>query len=193
MPFVPDWNDGSLWNQSGAVWGPAANSHTGGTMQNLFSYQLTEAKVASVLTKINALEQEMDFLMDLTVTHRKELTKMGPKSEAFCRQTAVVLAENGPSLPATYQLHLLQDDIASIDLVRPLFTRLNQLMEKAGDTEMAIGSDIMAGALEGYGVLKVTGKGAGLDDLRAQMSARFNKKPAAKKPATTTTPTPPIP
>jgi hypothetical protein len=44
---------------------------------------------------------------------------------------------------------------------------------------MALGSDIMSAALEGYAQLKVSGLGAGLDELRSQMSARFNRKPKA--------------
>jgi hypothetical protein len=59
-----------------------------------------------------------------------------------------------------------------------VLTRLTQLTEKASDTEVAIGSDIMVGAVESHGILKVTGKVAGIDELRQKMSARFTKKSA---------------
>ena len=38
---------------------------------------------------------------------------------------------------------------------------------------MALGSDLMAAALEVYGVLKVAGKGKGLDEARRNLGARW--------------------
>lgn len=52
---------------------------------------------------------------------------------------------------------------------------LDQLQELLEDTEMAVGSDLMTASLEGYAVLKVAGKGTGLDGLRQMLSARFNR------------------
>ena len=40
---------------------------------------------------------------------------------------------------------------------------------------MALGSDLMVNALEGYAFLKIAGKGEGLDALRKMMSARFDR------------------
>ena len=56
--------------------------------------------------------------------------------------------------------------------------RLARLHERAEDTQTALGSDLMTNALEGYAVLKVAGKGEGLDGLRKMLSARFNRSPA---------------
>jgi hypothetical protein len=42
------------------------------------------------------------------------------------------------------------------------------------------GSDVMSAALEGYALLKVSGKGAGLDAFRHGMSARFTRKAKIK-------------
>jgi len=42
------------------------------------------------------------------------------------------------------------------------------------------GSDVMSAALEGYALLKVSGKGAGLDALKHGMSARFTRKTKIK-------------
>jgi hypothetical protein len=44
---------------------------------------------------------------------------------------------------------------------------------------MALGSDIMSTALEGYSLLKVSGKNQGLDGLRKELSARFVKSARA--------------
>ena len=52
---------------------------------------------------------------------------------------------------------------------------------------MAVGSDLMTNALEGYAVLKVTGKGQGVDDLRKMLATRFARGP--RPPSTPVTPT----
>src|SRR5438552_945874 len=101
MPRVPRWDDGSRWDNPGLVWGPVAGPLTkqGGTgMQNLISIQITDQKLASIDAAITALEQEFDFLIDLTPEDRKSLTKMGDKSEAFARQTVTVLGQNTGNL-----------------------------------------------------------------------------------------------
>lgn len=61
--------------------------------------------------------------------------------------------------------------------------QLRQLVERADDTEMALGSDIIGVALEGYGLLKVSGKGEGLKTARRELSARFAKSSPAAAPA----------
>ena len=48
---------------------------------------------------------------------------------------------------------------------------------------MALGSDAMVTALEGYALLKVLGKGSGLDALRKDMSVRFTRKARATESA----------
>jgi len=54
---------------------------------------------------------------------------------------------------------------------------------------MAVGSDLMTNALEGYAVLKVTGKGQGVDDLRKMLATRFARGPRASSiPVTPTEP-----
>ena len=44
------------------------------------------------------------------------------------------------------------------------------------DSEMALGSDLMVASLEGYALLKVAGRGEGLDALRQSLGARFDRK-----------------
>jgi len=43
---------------------------------------------------------------------------------------------------------------------------------------VALGSAIMSNSVEGYLLLKLAGKGVGLDALRRQLSARFRAKRA---------------
>jgi len=57
------------------------------------------------------------------------------------------------------------------------------LTRKADDTEMALGSDILIAALEGYALAKAIGKGAGHDALKETMATRFSGRRRATRPA----------
>ena len=79
-------------------------------------------------------------------------------------------------LPRNFDLDGYQRDLATLDALRPRLVRLATLYQRALDTEMAIGSDLMTNALEGYAVLKVAGKGQGLDKAHKALSARFARR-----------------
>jgi putative N-acetylmannosamine-6-phosphate epimerase len=87
-------------------------------------------------------------------------------------------------VPPNLGLSEAQADIAALDALRPRVQQLQQLVERAEDTETALGSDIIAVALEGYGLLKVSGKGEALKGARQALSARFAKSRRAAEPAT---------
>lgn len=141
--------------------------------QNLVSLQLTSAVIAEVDAALATLERHFQPFVELSNDERRSLAKMGDKSEAFCRQTLTVLEQNTHILPAGFNLPEMHNDLASLDLLRPRFARLRQLTTRADDTEMALGSDVYCAALEGYAFARVAGKGAALDALRANASARF--------------------
>ncbi|HVI59848.1 MAG TPA: hypothetical protein VM619_13390 [Luteimonas sp.] len=100
---------------------------------------------------------------------------MGGKSEQFCRETLDVLGLNPQIVPASIGLADAQADLVTLDRLRPRLKRLLKLVERAQDTETALGSDVMSLALEGYALLKVAGKNQGLEALRKSLSGRFTK------------------
>ena len=55
-------------------------------------------------------------------------------------------------------------------------------MQRMADTELALGSDLMAAALEVYGVLKVAGKDKGVDEARRELASRFARRKASAEP-----------
>ena len=133
---------------------------------------------------LDTLEARFARLVVLTPDEIRHLNKMGDKSEAFCRQAAVVLEDNPKLIPPGFSVADLRQDITDLDLMRPRFLRLRELLEKVDSTEMALGSDIINAALEGYGYMKMGGKSAGLDGLREGMNARFgNRRGKPGKPA----------
>lgn len=104
---------------------------------------------------------------------------MGEKSETFCRRTLVAMGENPGLIPADVDVAEAQRDMAQLDALRPHIVRLTKLLGRAEDSEMALGSDAMVTAPEGYALFKVLGKGSGLDALRKDMSVRFTRKTRA--------------
>ena len=52
---------------------------------------------------------------------------------------------------------------------------MQRLAERATDTEIALGSDVMRCALDGYALLKVAGRNQGLEGLRKELGSRFIK------------------
>ena len=71
----------------------------------------------------------------------------------------MVLAQNTHLLPQSFDLADAQNDLAHLDKLRPRTARLRRLLEKSDDGETALGSDVMSAALEGYALLRVSGKG----------------------------------
>jgi hypothetical protein len=148
--------------------------------QNLISLQLTTADLSAIDAALKTLEDKFVGLIDLSVEQRSTVTKMGDKSEAFCRKAVEVLGNNPGVLAANYSLAEVKRDLAAFDALRPRLVRAEKLVEKMRDSQMALGSDLMTASLEGYAYLKVAGKGEALDTARAALSVRFNRGPRKK-------------
>jgi hypothetical protein len=117
--------------------------------QNLISLQLSDAKLAVIDQALDALEATLAELMSLSADQRRSLSKMGDKSEAFCRQTLTVLAQNPQVVPPSLDLAEARRDLGALDDLRGRSARLRQLLGRVEDSEMALGSDVMSAALEG--------------------------------------------
>ena len=141
--------------------------------QDLISLSLPAAKLTAIDNALVALETALVDLAALDPATRKRLPKMGGKSEAFCRQALSVIAQNPQIANPSLGLASAQADLAALDALRPRRQRLQRLLERMLDTETLLGSDVLATALEAYGLLKVSGKTQGLRSLRAGLSERF--------------------
>lgn len=161
--------------------------------QNLIDFELAPEVLIEIDGAIGTLEQHLSMLIGLPPGFRR--IRMGDGSEAFCRQAVVAFIENPDVLPRNFDLEAYKRDLVTLDALRPRLSRIARLHERMEDTETALGSDLMANSLEGYAVLKVAGKGAGLDGLRAMLSARFarNGRGANGTPPEATPPAQPAP
>ena len=158
--------------------------------QSLVTLNLTDAQLTAVDAALTELETQLAGLIALDVAKRKTLKKMGRKSESFCRQAVSVLASNPQIVPASVPLADAVAGLNTLEALRPRVVRLARLSERASDTGMAIGSDVMAVALQGYTLLKVSGRSQGLDGLRQELGERFSKAPRQPQPAPQPQPVP---
>lgn len=147
--------------------------------QNIISLNLTDAQLTAVDLALTEIESQLSGLIALSRDERRTLSKMGEKSEAFCRQTLSLLGQNLQVVPPSVGLVDAQADLATLDQLRPRLQRLERLSERAEDTATALGSDVMVTALQGYALLKVVGKNQGLEGLRKALGTRFVKGPRA--------------
>lgn len=142
--------------------------------QNLIQLNLSVEDYAAIDGALNTLEQRLAGLIDLTVDERRGMVRMGEKSEAFCRQTLMAMEENRQMVPASVGLDDARADLDQLEQLRRRAHRLQRLTGRTEDSLTALGSDVMSTALEGYGLLKMLGKGAGLAPLREALGSRFS-------------------
>ncbi len=147
--------------------------------QNLINLNLTDDDITAINTALAEVEARLVGLVALDNATRRQLTKMGDKSEAFVRQTLLLLAQNPEVVPPGLGLAEAQADMRGIDQLRPLLARIGRLSERMTDSEMAMGSDAMTAALEGYALLKLTGRNKGLEGAAAELSTRFSRSRSA--------------
>ena len=107
---------------------------------------------------------------------------MGDKSRAFCEKALEVAEQHAGLMPRDFDIAAFRQDHLALAALRPRLARMAYLMQRMEDTERALGSDIMAAALEVYGVLKVAGKDQGVDEARNALAERFNRRRAAAPP-----------
>lgn len=150
--------------------------------QNLISLTLSDADLTAIDGALATLEEKLATLISLQPDEVRALAKMGDKSEAFCRQTLTILEQNPQVVPPSLNLPEALNDLRAVDVLRPRLARLERLSKRADDTVIALGSDILTAALEGYALLRVSGKGQGLESLRQGLSARFAKNRRQPEP-----------
>jgi hypothetical protein len=153
--------------------------------QNIVSLNLTDDQLQAVDAALTELETKLGGLIALSVPQKRSLRKMGEKSEAFCRQAMLLLSQNPELVPANVVAAGPVQDLAMLDKLRPRLLRITRLAERATDTDIALGSDVMVASLQVYGQLKLTGASEGLQSLRRDLGMRFTRtsKPEEAKAA----------
>lgn len=125
--------------------------------KNLMSLALSADDLDAVDAALTTLEARLAGLISLRTEGHCGMAKMGGKSEAFCRQTLTSLAQNPQIVPPCFDLAEAQADLAAMDALHPRLLRLRGLSERAEDSELALGCDVMVAALQGHALLEAAG------------------------------------
>ena len=147
--------------------------------QNLVSLDLTD-NLPKFDAALDAIEELMDVFVSLTPDQMRQLTKIGVKSETFCRQTVAILDQNKQALPPGFDLGELKRDFAAYDVLRPRLIRLQALTAKCADTQVAPGSDILSASYDGYKLLKAFGKADNVTPLQDAMRSNVRRTSPGK-------------
>ena len=150
--------------------------------QNLVMLNLTDAQLTAVDAALTELETQLGGLIAMTTPKKRSLQKMGQKSEAFCRQAVRVLEQNPQMVPPNIPLGEAVAGLNTMDQLRPRMIRLSRLSKRAADTDIALGSEVMSVALQGYSLLKLTGRLEGLEPLRQSLGVRFARSSRQTSP-----------
>jgi hypothetical protein len=150
------------------------------TTQNLVNLSLTETQIANVDAALTTLETELGGLIALSATDKRRMRKMGIKSESFSRQALQVVSQNPQMIPANIPVSDAIADFKLLDQLRPCLSRLTRLVARCNDTDAALGNDILTVALQAYGLLKLTGRGEGMETLRRDLSMMYRKRRTTK-------------
>ncbi|MBB1088984.1 hypothetical protein H4F99_10835 [Lysobacter sp. SG-8] len=143
--------------------------------QNIANAHPDDATWAQVDTALQALEDALGpLLVPLSNDQRRRLPKMGEASEAFCRTAVEAAAQNAGLMPRDFDVEEMRRDLVAHDAYNVRLVRLNRLTEQVRDTEIALGSDVMAASLEAYAFLKINGKAEGLHGLKRSLGRRFD-------------------
>ena len=148
-------------------------------MQNLVTLSFTSEQLSAIDQTLATLEQQLSSLITLSNSAKQRMPKLGDRYDTFCRHTLEALADNPQVLPPTLDLAAAQKDLITRDQLRPRLMRLEVLLRKGNDTQMALGSDVYTVASQGYGLLKLLGRATGLDPVRRDLGTRFAKSPRA--------------
>jgi hypothetical protein len=153
--------------------------------KNRYAFSLTSAQVSEALQALDVLETTLSGLIALDAATRRRLTKMGQRSEGFCRQALGGLELNQQIVPPSLDLPTAVAKLRALEQIYPIVERLRTLAQRGTDTQMAVGSDVMDAALEGYGLLKISGKRQGLDNLYRDLAVRWAKSKRDPEPEST--------
>ena len=145
------------------------------TYSNINS-ELPAKDVTVIKASIKKVQEQMPFLINLSVQDRRRLLKMGDKSLAFVTKSLSAAEANPDILPRTFDVQGFGRDYQLAKDLLEIQAMLKQLNEQVDDTLMAVGREAMDSSLSVYDYVKTAAKREpGLKGLAEQLGERFKK------------------
>ncbi len=137
---------------------------------------LGDVEVASMITSLGQLEQSLPFLIGLSREERARLAKVGDRTRTFLQDAIATALANPGIVPRSVDIDSLEARANTLDNLGELKRALAQLLEKVGDSETQLGSDLFAITRSVYSVMKSPATVPGLNEQKSRLSQRFAKK-----------------
>ncbi|MGJ3248994.1 MAG: hypothetical protein ACFE0I_23345 [Elainellaceae cyanobacterium] len=136
----------------------------------------SQEDIDAVMEAIASIRQKMPFLMGLTSDQRRQIAKIGRKSQTFTVQ-ALTIAQNHPELmPGCLDLKEAYRDLDLFEALSSVLQTVGELHELIEDTQIIAGSEAYAAARLAYQSAKATGKNIGMENVMNDVSIRFRKR-----------------
>ncbi|MEO1300198.1 MAG: hypothetical protein AAFW75_31385 [Cyanobacteria bacterium J06636_16] len=123
----------------------------------------------AVTDALETIREKLPFLVGLTSTQRRELVKIGRKSQTFVVQALDMAEEHSDLMPRCLSVEDARRDMELFEALNPILLSLSQLQKLVEDTQMVAGSEAYAAARLAYQSAKTLGKGLGLDEAIATL------------------------
>ena len=151
---------------------------------NRVSATLSNTDQEAVMAALGVIREKLPFLIDLTTTERKTLSKLGDKTQPFVKKAVDIAQQHPELLPAAF-LDEMRKDAHLLETLSPIRLAIDLLQKQIDDTAIQVGAEAYAAARTVYAVTKTPYAGAILRTAANDMGKRFGRKPraAAAEPA----------
>jgi hypothetical protein len=135
---------------------------------------VSPADLQAVKDAFAVVLNKLPFLVNLTAEERKSMAKLGPNSLSFVQNALTAVLGRPGIFPASFDVNGFQRDFDLFAILTELTTLADSVRSQLDDTRMAVGSEAMASATQGYGYIKAAAKTEpGLKPVAEQLGERF--------------------
>ena len=145
-------------------------------MNDRIDATLSQADLDAILAAVETIQSKLPFLVDLSPDERQSLPKFGDKSLAFVQRTHEITRQDDSFLPRSFDVDAFGRDVALHARLSTIAVALGRLSEHVDDTQMQVGAEAYAAALDAYDALKRAGKGTALDGAVDDLARRFARR-----------------
>lgn len=154
------------------------------SQENLISTEIPAQTMADILNQLTAVNNSLAgiLIFNLTGQDRKELYKLGDKSQAFVEKSLEYASTNPTLVPTYLDLPEGRKDLKLFQDLSTILKQVSTLQRAVEDTMMVAGSEAYDAALVFYASVKgasrvnVPGSEAIFEDLQKRYIAKSKRK-----------------
>ncbi|HEY9620709.1 MAG TPA: hypothetical protein V6C78_10085 [Crinalium sp.] len=136
---------------------------------------LTQQEIDEIVAALKTIRDRLPFLIGLSAQERRQIPKMGRKSQTFAVRALDMATQHNDVMPRHLNVEEARRDLALFESLNPILQAVSHLRELLEDTQILAGSEAYAAARLAYNSAKVSGKNLGLDDIIDDLSQQFRR------------------